>query len=153
MVTYLLATDGSDPARNAEEYIENVANPDQDRVIVLAALHSSAILGDYQYTSSSGEEILDYESLLNKISMSLENLVDTTADRLQESGFDAQAKLVNGLPGEQICQSASELDVDVIVMGRRGAGAWAEVLLGSVSSYVVHHADCPVTLVPSEDQS
>ena len=39
---------------------------------------------------------------------------------------------------------------DLLVVGRRGAGALHHVLtLGSVSSKCVHHAMCPVTVVPS----
>lgn len=42
-------------------------------------------------------------------------------------------------------------DADMVVVGSRGLGAWGRRLLGSVSTAVVHHAQCPVAVIHDED--
>jgi nucleotide-binding universal stress UspA family protein len=54
------------------------------------------------------------------------------------SGFPAKA-LIKGSHGS-----------DLIVIGSRGTGGFESLLLGSISAQVVHHAACPVVIVPSD---
>jgi nucleotide-binding universal stress UspA family protein len=54
---------------------------------------------------------------------------------------------VEGIPAEVILNAGA--DADLIVLGSRGGGGFARVLLGSVSSNVVEHAQVPVTILPS----
>lgn len=55
---------------------------------------------------------------------------------------------VTGLPAEEILAAAD--DADLVVVGSRGAGGFKQLLLGSVSSQVTHHARCPVVVVPHD---
>jgi nucleotide-binding universal stress UspA family protein len=52
-----------------------------------------------------------------------------------------------GDPAKIIIKLANSNDYDLIIMGSRGRSAFKELLLGSVSQKVVHHAKCPVMVV------
>lgn len=56
-----------------------------------------------------------------------------------------------GIPAEELLAQAK--DADLLVVGTRGAGGFTRMILGSVSTAVVHHAACPVLIVPAELES
>lgn len=68
---------------------------------------------------------------------------------LQEAGVSYQAVMVDGRPSSMIIQEAERVDADVVVVGRRGRGGMAELLLGSVSHELVLHCKRPVLVVSS----
>jgi nucleotide-binding universal stress UspA family protein len=53
---------------------------------------------------------------------------------------------VHGFPVEEILNAGQ--DADLIVLGQRGVGGFAGLVMGSVSTQVVRHATVPVTVVP-----
>jgi nucleotide-binding universal stress UspA family protein len=55
-----------------------------------------------------------------------------------------------GNPGRVICQMARHWSADLILVGRRGHTGLSELLLGSVSNYVVHHAPCSVLTIQGQ---
>lgn len=59
----------------------------------------------------------------------------------------AHVRVEIGVPGETILDVAEEEESDLIVMGCRGFGTFRSLILGSVSSYVLQHAACPVLVV------
>jgi nucleotide-binding universal stress UspA family protein len=55
---------------------------------------------------------------------------------------------VNGIPTVELLKAAE--GADMIVVGSRGGGGFAKLMLGSVSTQIVHHAHCPVVVIPGE---
>ena len=58
---------------------------------------------------------------------------------------------MSGLPAEELLSAAR--DADMIVVGSRGAGGFARLLMGSVSTQITHHALCPAVIIPWDDRS
>ena len=71
----------------------------------------------------------------------------TYATRAQEAGVQAEFTQTPGKPGRSICEQAKNWEAELIVMGRRGHSGLSELILGSVSNYVIHHAPCSVMIV------
>jgi nucleotide-binding universal stress UspA family protein len=67
--------------------------------------------------------------------------------RLADAGVAAKTHIGVGPAGETIAGFAKELDADEIVMGTRGLGGLAGLLLGSVATEVIRESKVPVTLV------
>ena len=75
------------------------------------------------------------------------------ADRLRNSGLDATALLVEGEAADSILKEASDLDVDIIIVGSHGRGAMYQLLMGSVSKGVLHRSERPILVVPTHQRS
>jgi len=67
------------------------------------------------------------------------------AKELQPS-LNCEGVVLNGRAGDLLVEEAR--GAALVVVGRRGHGALAAVLLGSVSHQVADHAPCPVVVVP-----
>lgn len=61
-----------------------------------------------------------------------------------DTGLTAEANVVTGRPGDAIVDEAKRFAADVVVVGSRGHGRIATLLLGSVSAEIVDRAPCPV---------
>ena len=73
------------------------------------------------------------------------------AEEAQTQGIKAEFMQAAGDPGRVICEIAESWGADLIVVGNRGRVGLSELLLGSVSNYVMHHTACSVLVVHSED--
>lgn len=74
-------------------------------------------------------------------------LLKNLADKAKETGIQAEFTQKMGSPGPVICQLAKTWGADLIIVGSHGRKGLSEMLLGSVSNYVVHHAACSVMVV------
>ncbi|AFZ38209.1 UspA domain-containing protein (plasmid) [Stanieria cyanosphaera PCC 7437] len=76
-------------------------------------------------------------------------MVQSYEDEAEVAGVNTECCQVSGSPGLTICEVARSWGADLIVIGRRGhLSKLEELVLGSVSKYVLHHASCAVLVVP-----
>jgi nucleotide-binding universal stress UspA family protein len=80
------------------------------------------------------------------------DLVDDARERLAErvamldAGVDIEVEAVAGGAADRLDELAA--DVDLLVCGSRGWGSIRRVVLGSTANRLIHHAACPVLIVP-----
>jgi nucleotide-binding universal stress UspA family protein len=75
--------------------------------------------------------------------------VDATSAAGLLDGLDVTVEALEGHPGERLI-TLSE-DAELLVVGSRGHGGFVGLLLGSVTTYCVNHARCPVVVVRGAD--
>jgi nucleotide-binding universal stress UspA family protein len=68
-----------------------------------------------------------------------------------EGGVKVERRVVEGAPGAVLVNESR--DADLLVVGSRGHGGFARLLLGSVSQQCAHHSECPVVIVRTKSDS
>ena len=76
------------------------------------------------------------------------SVLDRTIDHLDATGIEVTSAEEIGDPASSLVSLAAEMDADLLVVGRRGAGMVERLILGSVADRVAHDATCPVLIVP-----
>jgi nucleotide-binding universal stress UspA family protein len=84
----------------------------------------------------------DWELLRKGAEEYVQGFVEANAD---PTDLDVVADAVHGAPADVLVQAAK--GAELLVVGSRGHGGFAGLLLGSVSQQCVHHAPCPVVIV------
>jgi len=92
------------------------------------------------------------DALVDKARETAREEVDKALAQLGGPGPETVTiQAVSGFPAEVLITAGR--DADMIVVGSRGSGGFSRLLLGSVSSQVTHHAQCPVVVIPAGDRS
>ncbi|MGG6297128.1 universal stress protein [Leptolyngbya sp. AN02str] len=126
-------------ATNATLMLLHVFSPEDDEAIPLNSalsypeLREEVVHRYLQHRTQFEEESLKTLQALTK--------------QANESGVVAEFTQTAGSPEQRICALARTWNADLIVLGRRGRTGLNELILGSVSNYVVHHAPCSVLTV------
>ena len=138
----LLATDGSSHAEKALGYARALALRDDAQVIVVHAFEP--------VPTYLGEPWRD-QIMADHINAGRE-VADEAAEKLREAGVDVVVEVLEGPPADAILRVANVRQPDLIVMGSRGHGELASLLLGSVSHRVLAHTRAPVMVVKAAEQ-
>jgi nucleotide-binding universal stress UspA family protein len=91
-----------------------------------------------------GNEQRVHDRLREAAAALLDGVVNEARER--EPTLRIEGELVEARPAHALIEASR--DADLLVVGSRGGGGFAGLHLGSVSSQCVHHARCPVVVVP-----
>ncbi|CAG2241437.1 unnamed protein product [Mytilus edulis] len=154
----VIAMDGSQHALYALNWFKENAHKPNDYVYLVHsielqhALHNSKWLYEPQATDVDtflGPLIREERAIIKtKMDMLGKHLtqiyraVSTLKQMPQMEGEVKPSESKN--PGEGIVKAAAEVGAEFIVTGTRGMGTIRRTILGSVSDYVLHHAEVPV---------
>jgi nucleotide-binding universal stress UspA family protein len=145
-VRVLIATDGSDDALAAARRAVEVLASDA-RIYLICVAEPPAIVSAGMESGFAGgiatpEEVdAAWAGTIEEATAALERTASAAGSATVETSVE------RGAPGPVLCERAEALSADVVVVGSRGLGAIRRVLLGSVSTYVVNNAPCPVLVV------
>ena len=103
--------------------------------------------GREYYTGLSSKALELYQQQYKECENQGLKLLQTLASQAINAGISTEFSQNHGSPGQTICDLAFNWQADLIVMGRRGRTGINELILGSVSNHVLHHACCSVLVV------
>jgi nucleotide-binding universal stress UspA family protein len=134
----VVGVDGSEVARGALHWALGEARLRNAAVDVVYAWHPP-------YIDSHPFAVVDLPP--GESELSARQLLDSVVEETDTSGAPAvEPLLVYDSAARALLDTAK--GADLLVVGSRGHGGFAGLLLGSVSHQVVHHAPCPVVVIP-----
>ena len=140
----LVGVDGSDQSHRALDWALHEAAFHQVPLTVMAVQPRSVRPATHVYWNIP--ELPDNSFDPERARTELRNFVDKLATDSGDTPPEITVTVTRGNPAEELINASR--DADLLVVGSRGSGAFAKLLIGSVSSKVTHHAACPVVVVP-----
>lgn len=149
MSTVLLATDGSDLATAA--MARGVALLGQEHRFITLAVVPPVFVPTASVSPMDTHPTLADPALEEELEAEQRAAQDDEVHELDGLlGITAQHLVETGEPGPTICDVAVEVGAEIIVIGSHGHGWLKRVLMGSVSTHVLHHAPCPVLVIRTD---
>jgi nucleotide-binding universal stress UspA family protein len=142
----LVAMDGSEDSFRAVRFLQSLALPRQTKVRLLSVVERLR----YPTTAPRavhGQLVRMLKELEAERRGELDKVLERAAAQLDDKITRVTRYTPTGDAAEEIVATANDFDTDLVVLGARGLGGMARVLLGSVSEKVLHHARCPVLIV------
>jgi nucleotide-binding universal stress UspA family protein len=141
MPDILVPVDGSDASFRALDFAAQLAHAAAGGKVRALYVHPPIDVGGKVHMFISEDQMRELARQESQW------ILDRAGDRLAAAGLERTVELLEGNPAEVIAKRASELGCDAIVMGSHGRGRVASLILGSVSTKVIHLSPLPVTLV------
>lgn len=137
----VVGVDGSDSSQKALRWAYDEAAHHGATITALACWHPPALPMSPPYGSAPPK---GYASQPERDALDLLERYVADLD-VREPVVDVHTAVEEGNPAEVLIERSKE--ADLVVVGSRGHGGFAGMLLGSVSQHLVAHAECPVTVV------
>ncbi len=139
----VLGFDDSPHAQAALCWIRQQNWPTATKVIVVSAVRAPVTA----YAEVYAPAVPYPAELVEELTRHHEELTMRAERELHESGLETVAKVLQGDAREVLVDVARAEGAELIVVGSHGRTGLAKLVLGSVASYVVSHADCNVVVV------
>jgi nucleotide-binding universal stress UspA family protein len=136
----LIATDGSESAREALEFGLDLAAKQEARAFIV---HVAPGVDPMPYSGFAVVAV----SVPHALTEHDEEPLWDASEIAKANGVEFETKLLQGKPADEIVAFADMIDADLIVLGSRGHGSIASALIGSVSRDVLHESRRPVSIV------
>lgn len=137
MKKILVAIDDSEPSLKAARMAVELAAATGAKLMLVHSVVPVALPADFYGVAS-----VEFERQASKEG---EDLLARMAEQL--GGGRVERRLLRGPAAEAVAEVAEELGIDMVVVGSRGRGAVARVLLGSVADRLIHISKKPVLVV------
>lgn len=142
--TVVVGTDGSEHAMKALQIAVDFAKADPEmNVHVVTAFHP---LSPGQIKDLRSQLPEEFHSLLNA-DFGADSILQQARATFSQAGLSAKFLELNGDATDAILDTARDADADLIIVGSRGENVARRAMHGSVSTKLVHHADCTVIVV------
>ena len=135
----LVAVDGSDNSFRALDMALLLSEKLGAKVTAIHVMEDIPV--SYIVSEKLLREIVDAYKRENQLTLSKCSEIAT------KKGLTIKTKLLQGNPGSIILDFCEKEKYDIIIMGSRGIGKFKELVLGSVSSKVLHHSSCHVLII------
>ncbi|OPX87146.1 MAG: Stress response protein NhaX [Pelotomaculum sp. PtaB.Bin104] len=136
----LVAFDNGNQSQKALDNAIKLARSLKSKISIVTSFNIS------DYTLSFGEVAVRKE-IEDQTRSHIEEILKSAAEKVAQEGIEVNTEILYGTPGEAIAQYAKDKNVNLIVIGSNNRNAIGRMFLGSVSNYVVHHAQRPVLVI------
>jgi len=103
------------------------------------------VMEEVPITHIGSEKMLN--ELLEAYKKENQDILLKCSEIANQKGLTIKTFLLQGNPASAILDYIKKEKFDLVIMGSRGLGKFKELILGSVSSKIVHHSPCAVLLI------
>ena len=144
MARIVVGIDGSDHSKRALQWALDEARLRKASLSVVYAWMLPVYATGYGFAPGA---LIDPASMSDAASTQLDRTVDEVVGDAKD--VPVERKAIEGMAASVLVEEAD--GADLLVVGSRGHGGFAGLLLGSVSQQCAHHATCPVVIIRAED--